>query len=220
MDPSVGPNAAVYASRPLLGDENGIYKIAIVGNSGSGKTTLAVQLSKHLQIPYISLDEIHWEPGWTPAKLEVFQSRVKAFLDSHPKGWVVDGNYMQQKGSVMQGTLEASDVLWLDPPLIICFWRVLCRTFGRLFLGKPPCAAGCDEHISETLSKKSILLWCLTQHSACRANFTSIWEQESAERGKGKWRRFAGWGSSLESWLNWSRNTHTCILVSFLTNFV
>jgi adenylate kinase family enzyme len=233
-------NKVAKIPRPLLGNENGIYKIAIVGNSGSGKvlshqrlahiielcfpkTTLASQLSEILCIPYLSLDEVYWNPGWIPTDPEILQSRVKTFLDSYSGGWIVDGNYVRMIGPVILNT--ATDVLCkyyhqtigeginniligLDPPLIVNFWRILRRTFGRLFLGESPCAAGCDEHIGETLgSRKSILLWCLTQHSVCRAEFTVIWNRESAEEGRGKWRRFGGWGSDLKRWLDWLKDS-------------
>ncbi|ELU45048.1 hypothetical protein AG1IA_00945 [Rhizoctonia solani AG-1 IA] len=92
----------------------------------------------------------------------------------------------------------------LDPPLVVNFWWVLRRTFARLFLGEPSCAPGCMENIRETLgSKKSILLWCLSHHSICRAEFRPIWQRESVESGKGKWRRFGGWGGDLQRWLEW-----------------
>ncbi|KAJ1309535.1 hypothetical protein OPQ81_006308 [Rhizoctonia solani] len=185
--------------KPLLG-HNGIYRISIVGNSGSGKSTLGRHLSKHLQIPHLSIDELFWNPGWVPAEPDVLRERVQTFIGSNPGGWIVDGNYRRMIGPIVQDA--ATDVLWLDPPLLVNFWRVLRRTFGRLFLGEPPCAPGCDEDIRETLgSKKSILLWCLSYHGVCRREFGPIWERESAEAGKGKWRRFGVWGGDLGRWL-------------------
>lgn len=92
----------------------------------------------------------------------------------------------------------------LDPPVILTLWRVLVRTFGRIFLGEPTCADGCRENIAMTLgSRKSILVWCLSQHSIVRGDYVAKWEGESAEQGRGKWRRFEGWGSSLKKWLGW-----------------
>ncbi|KAL5635374.1 hypothetical protein ACGC1H_004233 [Rhizoctonia solani] len=187
--------------RPLLG-QDGIYRISIVGNSGSGKSTLGRQLSKHLQIPYKSIDELFWNPGWIPTHPDALRDQVQTFIESNPGGWVLDGNFSQMIGPLVQDA--ATDVLWLDPPLLINFWRVLQRTFGRLFLGEPSCAPGCDEDVRETLgSKKSILLYCLSQHSICRAQFRPIWEQESVEAGRGKWKRFGGWGEDSRRWLGW-----------------
>ncbi|KAF8609938.1 hypothetical protein BDV93DRAFT_517163, partial [Ceratobasidium sp. AG-I] len=187
--------------KPLLGDSDGRFKIAIVGNSGTGKSTLAAELSKLLGVPHLPLDEVYWNPGWVETPAEDFKAHVKTFLDSHPDGWIVDGNYLRKMGPIAQDA--ATDVLWLDPPLILTFWRVLVRTFRRLFLGEQPCAVGCNENITETLgSRKSILLWCLTQHNVIRRDYTAKWDSESAEGGRGKWRRFGGWGSSLSEWVD------------------
>ncbi|CAE6469695.1 unnamed protein product [Rhizoctonia solani] len=192
-------------SKPLLGDKDGAYRIAIVGNCGTGKSTLASQLSKILGIPYLPLDEVYWTPGWVPTSREAFQNRVTMFLDSHPKGWIVDGNYLPIVGSTIQDA--ATDVLWLDPPLMINFWRILRRTLGRMFLGKSTCAPGCREYIGKVLGSRSILVTCITQHRVCRADFTGPWERGSAEGGRGKWRRFMGWGSDLDNWLTWLRRS-------------
>ncbi|CAE6469701.1 unnamed protein product [Rhizoctonia solani] len=186
--------------QPLLG-QDGIYRISIVGNSGSGKSTLGRDLSSHLQIPHLSIDELFWNPGWVPTQPEALRAQVQTFIESNPSGWIVDGNYIRMIGPIVQDA--ATDVLWLDPPLVVNFWRVLRRTFSRLFLGEPSCAPGCPEDIRETLSKKSILLYALSQHSICRAQFRPIWEKASAEAGKGKWRRFGGWGGDLRRWLEW-----------------
>ncbi|KAL5635373.1 hypothetical protein ACGC1H_004233 [Rhizoctonia solani] len=204
--------------RPLLG-QDGIYRISIVGNSGSGKSTLGRQLSKHLQIPYKSIDELFWNPGWIPTHPDALRDQVQTFIESNPGGWVLDGNFSQMIGPLVQDAAtdvlcksvlkhpvwyEFKEMLGLDPPLLINFWRVLQRTFGRLFLGEPSCAPGCDEDVRETLgSKKSILLYCLSQHSICRAQFRPIWEQESVEAGRGKWKRFGGWGEDSRRWLGW-----------------
>ncbi|CAE7168304.1 unnamed protein product [Rhizoctonia solani] len=112
-----------------------------------GQSTLASELSEILGIPYLPLDEVYWTPGWVPTTPEAFQNRVKTFLNSHPEGWIVDGNYMPIVGSTIQDA--ATDILWLDPPLMINFWRILRRTLGRMFLGESTCAPGCREYIGK-----------------------------------------------------------------------
>ncbi|CAE6505818.1 unnamed protein product [Rhizoctonia solani] len=190
-------------SRPLVGGKDGVYKIAISIAHGShlAKSTLASQLSEILNIPYLPLDEVYWAPGWVRISPEIFQTRVKTFLNSHPQGWIVDGNYTPTVGLTIQDA--ATDILWLDPPLMINFWRVLRRTLGRMFLGKSTCAPGCREHILKVLGSRGILVTCITQHRVCRDDFTGPWERENVEGGKGKWRRFSGWGSDLQHWLLW-----------------
>ncbi|QRW25359.1 AAA domain protein [Rhizoctonia solani] len=67
---------------PLLGDGHGHYKIAIVGNSGTGKSTLCRDLTEALKIPALSLDHVHWNPGWVETPKPEFRDQVQQFMDS------------------------------------------------------------------------------------------------------------------------------------------
>ncbi|CAE7119085.1 unnamed protein product [Rhizoctonia solani] len=188
--------------RPLVGDDHGHYKIAIVGNSGTGKSTLSAHLAELLNLPTLSLDHVHWNPGWVETPKDDFKDQVQQFMDAHPDGWVIDGNYMSHIGPIVQDA--ATDILWLDPPLLLNFWRIMLRTFGRMLGYTPQCAPGCDESLTSVFaSSDSILLWCLTHHHVQRTRNIPKWERQCAEKGEGKWRRFDGWGSSLDAWLAW-----------------
>src|SRR5688500_3597481 len=46
-------------------------RIIVVGSSGSGKSTLGEQLAARLDVPFIELDALYWEPGWVEAEREV-----------------------------------------------------------------------------------------------------------------------------------------------------
>jgi adenylate kinase family enzyme len=105
------------------------YRIAIVGTSGVGKTTLARQISQRLNIPHVELDVLNWEPGWTPAPLEVFQSRVTNALAG--PSWVVDGNYSKVQALIWQ---QAKTIVWLDYALPIVLSRVIRRTVHRIVM--------------------------------------------------------------------------------------
>lgn len=87
---------------------------------GLVQTTLAVELSKILRIPYLSLDKVYWNPGWVKTPLSHFETRVKAFLDSHPDGWIADGSYSSKIGPMVQDA--ATDVLCK-------LFRLVLRTF-------------------------------------------------------------------------------------------
>lgn len=79
---------------PLLGDENGLYRVVIRGNSGTGKTTLADQLSQILNVPVIHMDELFWAPGWVKRTDEEVLAKLESRLnDAKDTGWVIDGNY-------------------------------------------------------------------------------------------------------------------------------
>ncbi|KAF9269359.1 hypothetical protein L218DRAFT_915374 [Marasmius fiardii PR-910] len=202
--------------RSLLGDRKGRYRIQVVGNSGtclpeirtleSTLTTLGKQLSSILGIPHFSLDQIYWQPGWKETPPEEFQAKLEKIIrENEETGWVIDGEYSRRGAAIV--TECATDVIWLDPPLILYFPRILIRTFRRLFGQEATCSPGCPETFREVfLSKESILWWCLSQHRLTRKK----WEGQLLIMGLGvenvpvenqKLRRIKGWGSELGKWL-------------------
>ncbi len=101
-------------------------RIVVIGTTSSGKSTLAQALSERLNLDFIELDALHWEPNWMMAEIEVFRERVRETTDA--KGWVVAGNYSKVRDIVWS---RAEAVIWLDYPLPIVFWRLLVRTIRR-----------------------------------------------------------------------------------------
>ena len=83
-------------------------KILITGYSGSGKSTLCRKLQERYELPSLHLDAVQFLPAWkTRAKTEQ-QRVVQAFLDEHPDGWVIDGNY---KALSYERRCEEADVI-------------------------------------------------------------------------------------------------------------
>jgi adenylate kinase family enzyme len=101
-------------------------RVAVVGSSGSGKTTFGRALASRLRVPFIELDSIFHQAGWTPLDTEEFRRRVGSIVAG--EAWVVDGNY----GAVRPLVLErATTVVWLDHSRPIVMWRVIRRSIGR-----------------------------------------------------------------------------------------
>ncbi|KIM38683.1 hypothetical protein M413DRAFT_447640 [Hebeloma cylindrosporum] len=189
---------------PLLGDGHGRYRVHLVGNSGSGKSTTGVVLAALLGVPYISMDTFMWEPGWGQAPPEVFRERLRAALDQDERGWVADGNYDRHGG--LLAFEESTDVIWLDPPLLLYFPRIFLRTILRLLRLRPPCSPGCEERFMEVFFQmESILWWCLTNHwknrAVNRARFEKIGVGVGTDTMGRRMRRFGGWGGALKRWL-------------------
>src|SRR5215211_387588 len=65
------------------------HHIVVIGTTSSGKSTLAERLAERLDMDFIELDALHWEPNWQEAPLEVFRARVEAATQA--KRWVVAG---------------------------------------------------------------------------------------------------------------------------------
>ncbi|KIY42906.1 hypothetical protein FISHEDRAFT_54539 [Fistulina hepatica ATCC 64428] len=184
---------------PLHGDGTGKYRIHIVGNSGilpCLQSTLATELSKALNIPYIELDHINWQPGWKEVSVEEFRLRLRSAVNATEGSWVVAGNYMSKRQT--EFIEDSTDVIWLDPPLVVTFYRILCRTLGRLLGTKEPCSPGCAETIREAFfSRDSILLYCLTSHWKVRRKIRAQMKQDV----DGKIQRLGGWGGKVRGWL-------------------
>jgi adenylate kinase family enzyme len=105
-----------------------VFRFIVIGVSGSGKTTLARQIARKLDLPHIELDALYWEANWLGASRPVFRGRILAATAGN--AWVVDGNYSQSRDIVWS---RATHLVWLDYSLSLVMWRVLWRTFGRLF---------------------------------------------------------------------------------------
>ncbi|KAF4571057.1 hypothetical protein EYR36_008384 [Pleurotus pulmonarius] len=186
------------ARPPLLADADGVYRVHIIGNSGSGKSTLGRDLSSLLELPHIPLDSLFWKPGWTRSTTEEFTQRIRETLDSSPRGWIVDGNFTGMGAGFVTG--EANNVIWLDPPLLLYFPRVMWRTFLRLLRLREPCSPGCLERPGVVFfSKDSILWWCLTNHFRFKSKTRALMSDPSIVR---KTVHLGGWGSEYRRW--WS----------------
>ncbi|KAH9482113.1 hypothetical protein JR316_0004208 [Psilocybe cubensis] len=150
------------------------------------------------------MDRLMWKPGWVEAPNDEFQARLRAELDKEPdKGWVADGNYDRRGGLV--ALEESTDIIWLDPPLVLYLPRLIWRTFLRLFRLREPCSAGCFERPTEVFfSKESIVWWCISNHWKVRARNEGRMRELGIENGtspRRRMRRLGGWGAELKKWL-------------------
>ena len=108
-------------------------RVSVVGVSGSGKSTLGRELAGRLAVPYVELDAIFHQPGWTPLPEDEFRRRVASVAAGD--GWVIDGNYTAVQPLVWE---RADTVVWVDPPrrtvMRRIIWRSLRRAAGRTVL--------------------------------------------------------------------------------------
>ncbi|KAJ7281050.1 hypothetical protein C8J57DRAFT_1300735 [Mycena rebaudengoi] len=189
---------------PLTGDGQGRYRVHLVGNSGSGKTTLGKQLAHILNVPFISLDTLFWSSGWVKSTREEMLEKVEKAMAEAENGWVIDGNYNSKLGRFIES--NSTDEIWLDPPLVLYFPRIVIRTFLRLLRLREPCSPGCLEMPQEVFfSKESILWWCLSNHWVVRRREQARFQQIGIGVGSNihsqKMRRMGGWGGQLRAWL-------------------
>lgn len=118
-------------------------KIAILGYSGSGKSTLARELGKRYGLTVLHLDTVQFEPGWSVRDRDESKQLVRTFLEEHPDGWVIDGNY---SAFLQEERLEQADrIVLMLLPRLTCYFRA--RRRSKRFCGKvrPDMADGCTE---------------------------------------------------------------------------
>ena len=105
-----------------------MLRVVVVGPPGSGKTTVAAMLARRLGLSHVELDSLWWEPNWTEAGPELFQSRLRAVIAA--ESWVLDGNYFSV-GARDVVWPRADTIVWLDHARWVTVPRVLRRTIVR-----------------------------------------------------------------------------------------
>ncbi len=102
----------------------------IVGNTSAGKSTLGERLAAVLQVPFVELDALNWQPDWI-ALCDTDPERFCKDLAAATSGdgWVVAGDYYRFTQSILWPRVQT--VIWLDPPVPLLVWRVLTRSWRR-----------------------------------------------------------------------------------------
>jgi adenylate kinase family enzyme len=123
---------------------------------------MARELARLLGCPYVELDAMFHQPGWSALGDDEFRARVDAA--TVPPAWVVDGNYSTVRDIVWD---RADTVVWLDLPFFPVMSRTIRRTVRRTVL-RTPLWNGNFEPFSNLLSikpEKSIIVWSATRHA-------------------------------------------------------
>src|SRR5688500_5571118 len=69
----------------------GARRVFIYGVSGSGKTTLAEKLSRVTSLPWYSVDDLTWEPGWVEVADGEQRRRISEICARSE--WILDTAY-------------------------------------------------------------------------------------------------------------------------------
>jgi len=117
-----------------------VKKILIIGCCGAGKSTLSKKLSTKLGLPVIHLDQAYWKPGWIETPKEEWECKIAELVKQ--LAYIMDGNY---SGSLHLRLPSADQVIILDYPTRICFWRVIKRIVKNLGVTRSDMTQGCPE---------------------------------------------------------------------------
>lgn len=128
-------------------------RILVYGVTGSGKSTLAAAISRRTGLPWHSMDDLTWEPGWIEVPAEEQRRRVADVCAG--ENWIIDTAYSQWLDIVLART---DTIVALDYPRWVSLTRLLRRTFMRLVDRRPICN-GNTETWRQALSRNSIIVW-------------------------------------------------------------
>ncbi|MCX4245226.1 P-loop NTPase family protein [Paraliomyxa miuraensis] len=99
-------------------------RIAVAGATGAGKSTLARRLGRLHGLPYIDMDGLYYDRGWTPRP--DFMLEASARLQA--ERWITDWYYE----SIAPVLVERAElVIWLDYPLAVTLTSTLLRSLLR-----------------------------------------------------------------------------------------
>ncbi len=144
-------------------------RYVVIGTSGSGKSSFARHLAESTSSKYVELDDIHWEPNWTPRATKDFIETVSE--QTTGESWVVDGNYTKAREVIWP---RATHIIWLNYGRPTVFSRVLWRTLNRTLFGQELWAGNKESFRQSFLSKESILLWSVSTFSKNRHKYEEL----------------------------------------------
>ena len=97
-------------------------RLVIIGPPGSGKTTLAGTISGIKGLPVIQVDSLRFDSDGELVSQEKFDSDTAEVISADR--WIVEGNH---RSTLPQRCRQADEVIILDLPRRICWWRAVKR---------------------------------------------------------------------------------------------
>ena len=125
----------------------------VYGVTGAGKTTAAARISEATGIPWVSVDDLTWEPGWVAVPSEEQRRRVTEICAGDT--WLLDTAYGDWL-DVPMARVEL--VVALDYPRWLSLQRLVRRTLARV-LDKKTICNGNTETLRQMLGSDSIIRW-------------------------------------------------------------
>lgn len=100
----------------------------IIGNSGAGKSWLAERLARHLQVPWVDLDSIHWLSDEHSIARPRVEALAMARMAATQERWVIEGVYGWIASELVH---RATALIWLCVEDEECVANIRQREAGR-----------------------------------------------------------------------------------------
>jgi adenylate kinase family enzyme len=128
-------------------------RILVYGVTGTGKTTLAAAIAERTGLPWISVDDLTWNPGWVQVEDDEQHRRIAEICEGNR--WILDTAYGRWRDIPLARTQL---IVGLDYPRWVSLSRLLRRTLARI-VDRHPICNGNMETLRGTFSSESIILW-------------------------------------------------------------
>lgn len=162
----------------MLGDDAvpGARRVLIYGVTGSGKTTLAEKLSRVTSLPWYSVDDLTWEPGWVEVGNDEQRRRISEICAGSE--WILDTAYGRWRDIPLS---RAELIVALDYPRWVSLQRLLRRTAARCWDRTPICN-GNTESLRTAFGPDSIIRWHFRSFSRKRDRIRQWMDQDDGPR--------------------------------------
>ncbi|MBV8838776.1 MAG: DNA topology modulation protein [Alphaproteobacteria bacterium] len=124
-----------------------MQRVLVMGCSGSGKSTFARKLADRCGLPFVSIDQLFWQPGWREPDRNAFIATMTR--EAEKPAWVIDGNYTSRSAAELRRA-RADTIFWFDLPRWVCMVGVLRRSLLGYGVVRPEMAPGCPEQFDLT----------------------------------------------------------------------
>jgi adenylate kinase family enzyme len=128
-------------------------RVLIYGVTGSGKTTLAQRVAERTGLPFHSVDDLTWEPGWVGVPADEQRRRIAAICTGDR--WILDSGYSTWLDLVLA---RVDLIVALDYPRWRSLTRLVRRSLARAIDRRTICN-GNTETFRQMVSSDSILVW-------------------------------------------------------------
>ncbi len=128
-------------------------RILVYGVTGSGKTTLAARVAEKTGLPWHSVDDLTWEPGWVEVPIDEQRRRIGAICAG--ERWILDTAYTKWLDLALS---RVELIVALDYPRWLSLGRLVRRSFMRALDHRTICN-GNTESFRQLVSRDSIVVW-------------------------------------------------------------
>ena len=148
-------------------------RILVYGVTGSGKTTLAARLAQQTGLPWHSVDDLTWQPGWVEVPVDEQRRRIAAICAG--QRWILDTAYSRWLDLVLP---RVELIVALDYPRWLSLSRLVRRSVMRALDHRSICN-GNTESFRQLVSHDSIVVWHFRSFSRKRARINEWAADES-----------------------------------------